>query len=149
MMNPMEITEVLRYLPHRYPFLLVDRVLALEPGKNIVGLKNVTINEPFFQGHFPHHPVMPGVLIIEALAQAAAILQFKSSNTLADDSYAYYFVGIDKARFRAPVTPGDQLLLNVELVRFMRGIWKFSAQAKVGETCVAEAELMCTVRSLK
>jgi len=149
MMNPMEITEVLRYLPHRYPFLLVDRVLALEPGKNIVGLKNVTINEPFFQGHFPHHPVMPGVLIIEALAQAAAILQFKSSNTLADDSYAYYFVGIDKARFRAPVTPGDQLLLNVELVRFMRGIWKFSAQAQVGETCVAEAELMCTVRSLK
>jgi 3-hydroxyacyl-[acyl-carrier-protein] dehydratase len=145
----MEITEVLRYLPHRYPFLLVDRVLSLEPGKNIVGLKNVTINEPFFQGHFPHHPVMPGVLIVEALAQAAAILQFKSSNTLADDSYAYYFVGIDKARFRAPVTPGDQLLLNVTLVRFMRGIWKFSAQAKVDETCVAEAELMCTVRSLK
>lgn len=148
-MKPMEITEVLRYLPHRYPFLLVDRVLSLEPGKNIVGLKNVTINEPFFQGHFPHHPVMPGVLIIEALAQTGAILQFKSNDTLADDTYAYYFVGIDKARFRAPVTPGDQLLLHVELARHMRGIWKFAAKAKVGETCVAEAELMCTVRSLK
>ncbi len=148
-MNQMEITEVLRYLPHRYPFLLVDRVLSLEPGKNIVGLKNVTINEPFFQGHFPHHPVMPGVLIVESLAQAAAILQFKSSDTPADDSYAYYFVGIDRARFRAPVGPGDQLVLNVELVRFMRGIWKFAAAARVGETLVAEAELMCTVRSLK
>jgi len=147
-MNRMEITEVLRYLPHRYPFLLVDRVLSLESGKSIVALKNVTINEPFFQGHFPHHPVMPGVLIIEALAQAAAILQFKSSDTLADDRYAYYFVGIDNARFRAPVTPGDQLLLNVQLVRFMRGIWKFAAEARVGETRVAEAGLMCTVRSL-
>lgn len=148
-MNPMEITEVLRYLPHRYPFLLIDRVLSLEPGKNIVGLKNVTINEPFFQGHFPHHPVMPGVLIIESLAQAAAVLQFKSSDTLADESHAIYFVGIDKARFRAPVTPGDQLTLNVQLERFLRGIWKFAAQAKVGDNLVAEAEFMCTVRSLK
>jgi 3-hydroxyacyl-[acyl-carrier-protein] dehydratase len=148
-MNQMEITEVLRYLPHRYPFLLVDRVLSLEPGKNIVGLKNVTINEPFFQGHFPHHPVMPGVLIIESLAQVGAILQFKSRDTLADDSYAYYFVGIDRARFRAPVVPGDQLMLNVRLLRFMRGIWKFAAEARVGDTLVAEAELMCTVRSLK
>jgi 3-hydroxyacyl-[acyl-carrier-protein] dehydratase len=145
----MEITEVLRYLPHRYPFLLVDRVLSLEPGKSIVGLKNVTINEPFFQGHFPHHPVMPGVLIIESLAQVGAILQFKSGDTLADDSYAYYFVGIDHARFRAPVVPGDQLMLNVRLLRFMRGIWKFAAEARVGDTLVAEAELMCTVRSLK
>lgn len=148
-MNQLEIMEVLRYLPHRYPFLLVDRVLSLEPGKSIVGLKNVTINEPFFQGHFPHHPVMPGVLIIESLAQTAAILQFKSSDTLADNSYAYYFVGIDSARFRAPVTPGDQLTLSVQLIRFMRGIWKFAAEAKVGDSLVAEAELMCTVKSLK
>lgn len=145
----MDIHQVLEYLPHRYPFLLVDRVLSCEPGKSIVALKNVTINEPFFGGHFPHHPVMPGVLIIEALAQAAAILTFKTEGGKADDNSIYYFVGIDNARFKKPVTAGDALRLNVTLVRSVRGIWKFSAEARVEEALVAEAELLCTVRSLK
>src|SRR5213080_4705792 len=105
----MDIHEILKYLPHRYPFLLVDRILACEPGKDIVALKNVTINEPFFGGHFPHYPVMPGVLIIEALAQAAAILMLKTVNHQADEDSLYYFVGIDAARFKKPVQPGDQL----------------------------------------
>lgn len=145
----MDIHQVLEYLPHRYPFLLVDRVLSCEPGKNIVALKNVTINEPFFGGHFPHHPVMPGVLIIEALAQAAAILTFKTAGGKADGNSVYYFVGIDNARFKKPVTAGDTLRLSVALERTVRGIWKFKAEARVEDTLVAEAELMCTVRSLK
>ncbi len=145
----MDIHQVLEYLPHRYPFLLVDRVLSCEPGKNIVALKNVTINEPFFGGHFPHHPVMPGVLIIEALAQAAAILTFKTAGGKADGNSVYYFVGIDNARFKKPVTAGDTLRLNVALERTVRGIWKFKAEARVEDALVAEAELMCTVRSLK
>lgn len=145
----MDIHQVLEYLPHRYPFLLVDRVLSCEPGKNIVALKNVTINEPFFGGHFPHHPVMPGVLIIEALAQAAAILTFKTAGGKADENSVYYFVGIDNARFKKPVTAGDTLRLNVALERTVRGIWKFKAEARVEDAVVAEAELMCTVRTLK
>lgn len=147
-MNSMDIHEILQHLPHRYPFLLVDRVVSCEPGKSIVALKNVTINEPFFAGHFPHHPVMPGVLIIEALAQAAAILSFKTQGNKSDDRSVYYFVGIDNARFKKPVMPGDQLLLDVAISRNMRGIWKFAGKARVGSQVVAEAELMCTMRAI-
>lgn len=148
-MNTMDIHKILQYLPHRYPFLMIDRVLDCEPGKTIDALKNVTINEPFFGGHFPHHPVMPGVLIIEALAQAAAILTFMTAGAKSDEQSVYYFVGIDGARFKKPVTAGDSLRLHVELVRHVRGIWKFRAQGRVEDTLVAEAELMCTVRSLR
>ena len=147
-MNSMDIHQILEYLPHRYPFLLVDKVVSCDPGKSIVALKNVTINEHFFAGHFPHHPVMPGVLIIEALAQAAAILTFKTHDHRADDNSVYYFVGIDKARFKKPVMPGDTLELNVEIKRFTRGIWWFSAHAKVDGQVATEAELMCTLRTL-
>ena len=144
----MDIHEILQHLPHRYPMLLVDRVLECEPGKRILALKNVTINEPFFSGHFPHHPVMPGVLIIEAMAQAAAILSFKTLGNRPDERSVYYFVGIDEARFKKPVTAGDQLVLEVTLDRLLRGLWKFSAQARVGDALAAEARLMCTVRDL-
>jgi 3-hydroxyacyl-[acyl-carrier-protein] dehydratase len=144
----MDIQEILEYLPHRYPILLVDRVLECEPGQRIRGLKNVTINEQFFQGHFPHHPVMPGVLVIEALAQVSAILSFKTLGSKPDQNSVYYFVGIDDARFKRPVVPGDQLVLESSIQRHTRGIWKFSAQARVGETLAAEANLMCTVRAL-
>ncbi len=145
----MDIHRILEHLPHRYPFLLVDRVLSCEPGSSIRALKNVTINEPFFPGHFPRHPVMPGVLIVEALAQAAAILSFKTLGSLPDDRSVYYFVGIDNARFKKPVTPGDQLILEVTLTRRIREIWKFSARALVGEQVATEADLMCTVRQIK
>jgi 3-hydroxyacyl-[acyl-carrier-protein] dehydratase len=145
----MDIHQILEFLPHRYPILLVDRVLAYEPGKKLVAIKNVTINEPFFGGHFPHHPVMPGVLIIESLAQAAAILSFKTIGGRGDDQSVYYFVGIDKARVKKPVTAGDTLLLDVTLERYKRGIWKFWTEARVEDKIVAEAELMCTVRALK
>ena len=148
-MNGLDINQIMEYLPHRYPFLLIDRVLSYEAGKNLVALKNVTINEPFFEGHFPHHPVMPGVLIIEALAQAAAILSFKTMGAQVDAQSVYYFVGIDKARFKKPVTAGDTLRLDVSLQRHLQGIWKFWAEARVADTLVAEAELMCTVRSLR
>lgn len=144
----MDIQEILEYLPHRYPLLLVDRVLECEPGQRIRGLKNVTINEQFFQGHFPHHPVMPGVLVIEALAQVSAILSFKTLGNKPDQNSVYYFVGIDDARFKRPVVPGDQLILESSIQRHARGIWKFSAQARVGDTLAAEANLMCTVRAL-
>ena len=144
----MDIHEILEYLPHRYPFLLVDRVLECVPGERILALKNVSINEPFFTGHFPHHPVMPGVLIIEALAQAAAILSFKTLGNKPDDKSVYYFVGIDSARFKKPVMAGDRLLLDVSVGRNVRGIWKFAAKALVDDKIVAEAELMCTVRAL-
>ena len=147
-MNGMDINEIMRYLPHRYPFLLIDRVLSYEPGKSIEALKNVTINEPFFVGHFPHHPVMPGVLIIEAMAQAAAILSFVTMGAKANDKSIYYFVGIDNARFKRPVTAGDALRITVNLTRHVRGIWKFSAEARVEDALAAEAELMCTVRDL-
>jgi len=148
-LNEMDIHGVLEYLPHRYPFLMIDRVLSWEAGQKLVALKNVTINEPFFGGHFPHHPVMPGVLIIEAMAQAAAILTFKTEGVKADDKSVYYFVGIDHARFKRPVTAGDALHIEVSLLRRVRGIWKFGAQARVGDQLAAEAELMCTMRSLK
>lgn len=147
-MSIMDIHEVMEHLPHRYPFLLVDRVLECEPGKTIVAVKNVTINEPFFQGHFPHHPVMPGVLIMEALAQAAGILSFKTMGSKPDENSVFYFVGIDNARFKKPVTAGDQLHLHVEILRNMRGIWKFKAEAKVDGEIVAEAELMCAKRDI-
>lgn len=142
----MNILEILQYLPHRYPFLLIDRVLEIENGKRILALKNVTINEHFFVGHFPHHPVMPGVLILEAMAQAAAILSFKTMDTQAKPGEVYYFVGIDKARFKKPVLPGDQLMIEVEISRTIRGIWKYAARARVEQTIVCEAELMCTLR---
>jgi 3-hydroxyacyl-[acyl-carrier-protein] dehydratase len=144
----MDIHEILKFLPHRYPFILIDRVLECEAGKTITALKNVTINEPFFQGHFPHHPVMPGVLILEALAQAAAIMSFRDMSGERGVNTVYYFVGIDNARFKRPVAPGDQLLLYVETLRVVRGIWKYSARATVADQLVAEAELMCTVRTL-
>lgn len=144
----MDIHEILENLPHRYPFLLVDRVLELEPGKNIVALKNVTINEPFFPGHYPHHPVMPGVLIIEAMAQVAALLSFRSMEAKPDEKSVYYFAGIDGARFKRPVSPGDQLIFKVELTRSMRGVFKFKAVAEVEGQLAAEAELMCTVKTV-
>ena len=146
--SQMDIYEILEYLPHRYPFLLIDRVLSCDPGQNIVALKNVSINEPFFGGHFPNHPVMPGVLIIEAMAQAAAILTFKTLETKPDDKSIYYFVGIDGARFKKPVSAGDQLILKVSFLRNLRGLWKFSATAEVDGQIAAEANLMCTMREL-
>jgi len=147
MSTQMDIHGIMEHLPHRYPFLLIDRVLSFEPGKSIVALKNVTINEPFFPGHYPHHPVMPGVLIIEAMAQASALISFCSEGTKPDENTVYYFVGIDGARFKRPVTPGDQLILKVEILRNMRGLWKFKAVAEVDGQIAAEAELMCTMRT--
>lgn len=142
----MQIREILKCLPHRYPFLLIDRVISCEPGRNIVALKNVASNEPFFQGHFPENPIMPGVLILEALAQAAAILSYQTLHFDGSRKWLYYFVGIDNARFKKPVTPGDQLILDVTMGRNVRGIGKFAAQARVGDVVVSEADLMCTVR---
>ncbi len=147
-MIQLNLHQVLEYLPHRYPFLLVDRVLSCEPGKEICALKNVTINEPFFNGHFPHFPVMPGVLIIEALAQAAAILSFITMNDKPNTNSLYYFVGIDNARFKKPVSPGDALHLQVSLVKHMRGVWRYNAQAKVEGVMVAEAQLLCAKRDV-
>lgn len=138
----LDIEAIMRQLPHRYPFLLVDRVLECEAGKHVVALKNVTYNEPFFSGHFPHRPVMPGVLIIEALAQAAGILAFKTVNVVPDLNTRFYFVAIDNARFRKPVEPGDQLVLKVTLKRAFKGIWKFDGVAEVDGKEVASAELM-------
>ena len=144
----MDIHQILKQLPHRYPILLVDRVLEIEKGKSIKALKNVSINEPFFTGHFPHRPVMPGVLMLEALAQAAALLAFDTLGTAPDDKTVYYFAGIDGARFKRPVEPGDQLILEVELDRMKAGIFKFTARAKVGNDIATEAELMCTMRTI-
>ena len=144
----MDIHEILEHLPHRYPFLLVDRVVELEVGKSIHAYKNITMNEPYFVGHFPHHPVMPGVLIMEALAQAAGILSFKTMGSKPDPNSVFYFVGIDDCRFKKPVMPGDQLHLHVEIVRHMRGIWKYKAEARVDCQVVAEANLMCAKRDV-
>ncbi len=147
-MTSLDIRDILQHLPHRYPFLLVDRVLEIEKGKRISALKNVTINEPFFVGHFPHVPVMPGVLIVEALAQAAGILSFQTMERVSDERSVYYFVGIDGARFKRPVSPGDQLKLDVEILRISRSIWKYAARATVDGAIAAEAELMCTLREI-
>jgi len=146
--NTMEIQQIMAHLPHRYPMLLIDRVLSLEVGKDIVALKNVTINEPFFSGHFPHHPVMPGVLIVEAMAQAAGVLVFRTRGQKTDANTVYYYAGIDEARFKKPVLPGDRLILKAQILRNLRGIWKFSAQALVEDTLVSEAQLLCTMRDL-
>jgi 3-hydroxyacyl-[acyl-carrier-protein] dehydratase len=148
-MTAIDIRGILEYLPHRYPFLLVDRVLEVDPGKRIVAIKNVTINEPFFVGHFPHIPVMPGVLMIEALAQAAGILSFVTLGTKSDPTSVFYFVGIDGARFKRPVGPGDTLRLEVEIKRFAKSISKFRCVATVDGAVAAEADLMCTLRSVE
>ena len=144
----MDIHQILKQLPHRYPFLLVDRVLEIEKGKRIKALKNVTINEPFFVGHFPHRPVMPGVLMLEALAQTAALLSFETLGVVPDEKTVYYFAGIDGARFKRPVEPGDQLILEAELVRMKAGIFKFKARATVDGELAVEAELTCAMRSV-
>ena len=142
----MDIHKILKKLPHRYPILLVDRVIALDKGKTIKALKNVTINEPFFQGHFPYRPVMPGVLMLEALAQAAALLAFDALGSDPTEDLVYYFAGIDNARFKRPVEPGDQLILDVEMVRMKAGIFKFNGMASVDGTLAVQAELTCAVR---
>lgn len=147
-MSVMGIAEIKEWLPHRYPFLLVDRVLELTLGKSIKAQKNVTINEPFFEGHFPHYHVMPGVLIIEALAQASAILSLKTMNVRIDNKTVYYFAGIDGARFKRPIVPGDVLTLESEIINEKRGIVKFAAKASVGEQLACEAELICTIRTI-
>lgn len=139
----MNINRILKLLPHRYPILLVDRVLELEPSKRIKALKNVSVNEPYFQGHFPEFPVMPGVLILESLAQASALLAFSEEQK---PNTVYYFAGIDNARFKKPVTPGDQLILNAEVIRNKAGIWKFNAFATVDNEIVAQADLLCAIR---
>ncbi|MGM9426523.1 3-hydroxyacyl-ACP dehydratase FabZ [Hydrogenophaga sp. MI9] len=144
----MDIHQIRKQLPHRYPFLLVDRVLELEKGKRIKALKNVTINEPFFGGHFPNRPVMPGVLMLEAMAQAAALLAFDTAGVTMDDNTVYYFAGIDGARFKRPVEPGDQLIMDIELDRVRAGIYKFKGVTRVGNDVVCEAELMCTMRTV-
>jgi len=152
-MNPqmltVDINEILKYLPHRYPFLLIDRVLELELDKRILALKNVTYNEPFFTGHFPHLPVMPGVLVLEAMAQAAGVLSFATMGRRSDDDSVFYFAGIDNARFKRPVGPGDQLKLEVDILRKSRMLWKFKGTATVDGQMVAEAELMCALREIK
>lgn len=142
-----DIREVMRFLPHRYPFLLVDRIVEHEEGQRIVGLKNVTFNENFFPGHFPELPTMPGVLILEALAQASGILAVLKSGLRADSGLILYFAGIDNCRFKRPVVPGDQLLLHAELEKQKRDVWKFRTRATVGETVVCEADMMCVLKS--
>lgn len=144
----MDIHQVLKHLPHRYPFVLVDRVLELEKGKRIKALKNVTINEPFFVGHFPYRPVMPGVLMLESMAQTAAIMAFDMMGALPDEKTVFYFAGVDGARFKRPVEPGDQLILDVEMDRTRGGIYKFNARALVADELAAEAVLMCTMRTI-
>ncbi len=145
-LNSMDINDILEHLPHRYPFLLVDKVINYVPGESLLALKNVTYNEPQFSGHFPQKPILPGVLVIEALAQATGILAYKSTGTKANDDSLYYLVGIDKARFKRTVNPGEQLMLKVEVIKNMRGVWKFKAEATVGDNLVASAELMCAER---
>lgn len=144
----MDIHQILKQLPHRYPILLVDRVLSIDKGKSIQALKNVTINEPFFTGHFPHRPVMPGVLMLEAMAQTAALLAFDTLGVVPDDKTVYYFAGIDGARFKRPVEPGDQLIMDVTLDRMKAGIFKFKGVTRVGGDIACEAELMCTMRTI-
>jgi 3-hydroxyacyl-[acyl-carrier-protein] dehydratase len=144
----MTIEEIKKYLPHRYPFLLLDRVTEFEKDKRIVAIKNVTVNEPFFPGHFPHYHVMPGVLIVEAMAQAAAVLSLRSIEQVNDGNWVYYFVGIDGARFKKPVIPGDQLVIEVTQGRVARGLGKFAGTARVGGTVAAEAQMLCALREI-
>lgn len=148
-MTEMDINAVLAHLPQRYPVIMIDRVKACEPGKRIVALKNVSANEPYFPGHFPHRPIMPGVLILEAMAQAAGVLVFRTSGTLPDASTVYYYVGIDNARFKKPVVPGDQLEIEVHLERNLRGIGRFGCVARVGADIVAEATILCSMRTVE
>lgn len=145
-METLDIARIMARLPHRYPFLLVDRVLECEPGERLLALKNITINEPFFQGHFPEKPVMPGVLIIEALAQATCLLALETE--AGEDGEIYLLAGVDKARFKRPVMPGDQLMLETILLKRRRGIWVFDATARVADQVMASAEIMCTARVL-
>lgn len=147
-MVDMDVNEVLAHLPQRFPLLMIDRVTECEPGKRILALKNVSVNEPFFPGHFPQRPIMPGVLILEAMAQAAAILVFRSVGEQPDKSTVYYYAGIDNARFRKPVVPGDQLQIEVTVMGSKRSMWKFSCAARVDGGVVAEAQILCTQRSL-
>ncbi|HSC46904.1 MAG TPA: 3-hydroxyacyl-ACP dehydratase FabZ [Gammaproteobacteria bacterium] len=145
----LDIHAIMKQLPHRFPFLLIDRVVECTPGESLTALKNVTINEPFFPGHFPHHPVMPGVLILEAMAQATGLLAFATIGHAPSADELYYFVGIDKARFREPVEPGDQLFFKVRVLASKRGIWKFAGTAEVDGRVAAEAELMCAAKKFE
>jgi len=144
----MDINDILRHLPHRYPFLLIDRVIEFNKGESLTGIKNVTYNEPFFQGHFPQRPVMPGVLILEAMAQATGLLAFRTLENTADRDTLYFLVGMDRVRFKRPVEPGDQLLLSARLLKTKRGIWMFDCDARVDGAIVASAEIMCTERDI-
>jgi 3-hydroxyacyl-[acyl-carrier-protein] dehydratase len=148
-MEPMTIEQIKEYLPHRYPFLLLDRIVEWEKDRRLVALKNVTANEPFFQGHFPHYAVMPGVLVIEAMAQACAMLGLLSLGQKNDGRHVYYFAGIDGARFKRPVRPGDQLVFEIEQLRLSRGLGKFRAVARVDGAVAAEAELLCVLRPVE
>lgn len=146
-MTEMDINDVLAHLPQRFPVLMIDRVREIEPGKRILAVKNVSANEPYFQGHFPNRPIMPGVLILEAMAQAAGILVFRTRGTKPDEQSLYYYVGIDSARFKRPVVPGDQLELDVTFERELRSIAKFQCEARVDGKLVAEATILCSVQS--
>ena len=148
-MAEMDVNEVLAHLPQRYPMIMVDRVKECEPGKRIVALKNVSANEPYFPGHFPHRPIMPGVLILEAMAQTAGVLMFRTNGTMPDDKTVYYYVGIDNARFKKPVLPGDQLEIEVHFERELRNIAKFGCVARVGGVTVAEATILCSMRRIE
>ena len=147
-MPEVDIYQILKYLPQRYPLLMIDRVLECEPGKRILALKNVSANEPYFPGHFPHRPIMPGVLILEAMAQTAGVLVFRSRGTMPDDKTVYYYVGIDNARFKRPVVPGDQLEIEVHYERQLRGISKFTCVARVDGEVAAEATILCSMQSI-
>ncbi|MDH5571190.1 MAG: 3-hydroxyacyl-ACP dehydratase FabZ [Gammaproteobacteria bacterium] len=148
MLNSLDINDILKHLPHRYPFLLIDRVLDYEPGKRLTAIKNISFNEPIFTGHFPQKPIYPGVLILESLAQATGILAFRTVGKIPDENSLYYFVGVDNARFKLPVEPGDQLQLDVEFVKEKRGIWKFNGKATVEGKLVCSAEIMCAERDV-
>jgi len=145
-LTTLDINEILAHLPHRYPFLLIDRVTECEPGKRLLGYKNVTYNEPYFTGHFPQRPIMPGVLIIEALAQATGVLAFRTARERPEADSLYYLVGVDQVRFKRPVGPGDQLWLEIEVLKTVRGVWKFNGTAMVDGETVASAVLMCAKR---
>jgi 3-hydroxyacyl-[acyl-carrier-protein] dehydratase len=146
-MAEMDVYQVLEHLPQRFPLLMIDRVRECEPGKRILAIKNVSVNEPQFPGHFPYRPIMPGVLILEAMAQAAGILVFRTAGRIPDENSVYYYAGIDKARFKKPVVPGDQLEIEVLIIASKRGIFKFACSARVDGKVVAEAEILCTVRA--